>query len=143
MWRYYLLLTELTSAAVEEEKRRGRPFESKLALARRIVADFHAAEAGDRAEAEWRRVHQEGNVPADIPVQRIRAGRYKPHELLAGHDLAASKSEAVRLLRQKAVRRDGQPLEAGAEIEARPGESFVVSVGPSRFVRFEVGGEEG
>ena len=143
MWRYYLLLTGLTSAAVEEEKRRARPFESKLALARRIVADFHGAEAGVQAEAEWRRVHQDGNVPAHIPVQRIMAGRYKPHELLASHDLAASKSEAVRLLRQKAVRRDGQPVEAGGEIEARPGESFVVSVGPARFVRFVVGGEEG
>jgi tyrosyl-tRNA synthetase len=143
MWRYYRLLTDLAPAAIEGEKGRDRPFESKLALARRIVGDFHGPEEGARAEAEWRSVHQDGNVPANIPVQRIRAGRFKPRELLARHGLAGSNSEAERLLRQRAVRRDGRVLEAGGEIEARPGESFVVSVGPSRFVRFEVGPDEG
>jgi tyrosyl-tRNA synthetase len=143
MWRYYLLLTQLGPAEIEEEKRRGKPFEAKLALGRRLVVDFHGAEAASRAEKEWRSVHQDGHVPADIPVQRIQAGRFKPRELLARHGLAASNSEAERLLRQRAVRRDGRVLEAGGEIEIRPGESFVVSVGPSRFVRFEAGKEEG
>src|SRR5207245_2960304 len=141
MWRYYLLLADLGPGEIEAEKARGRPFDSKLDLGRRIVADFHGEAAAAAAEAEWRRVHQEGHAPASIPVQRIRAGRFKPRELLARHGLAASNSEAERLLRQRAVRRDGQIVEAGAEIEARPGESFVVSVGPSRYVRFEVGDE--
>jgi tyrosyl-tRNA synthetase len=143
MWRYYLLLTPLGPAEIEDEKRADRPFESKLALGRRLVGDFHGPEAAEAAEKEWRSVHQARNAPVHIPVQRIQAGRFKLRELLARGGLAGSNSEAERLLRQRAVRRDGRVVEAGGEIEARPGESFVVSVGPSRFVRFEVGPEEG
>jgi tyrosyl-tRNA synthetase len=143
MWRYYLLLTPLGPPEIEEEKGRDRPFESKLALGRRLAADFHGEPAAAAAEAEWRNVHQAGNAPASIPVQRIQAGRFKPRELLARGGLARSNSEAERLLRQRAVRRDGQVLEPALEVEARPGESFVVSVGPSHFVRFEVGKDEG
>src|SRR4029077_3605330 len=34
MWRYYLLLTDLTPAEIETEKGRARPMDSKIALAR-------------------------------------------------------------------------------------------------------------
>src|SRR5216117_2179985 len=45
MWRYWLLLTDRTAQQVEEDKGRARPMESKLALARAVVADFHGQEA--------------------------------------------------------------------------------------------------
>jgi len=139
MWRYYALLTELTEAALTKERARGEPMSSKMTLARRIVADFHGEEAASRAEAEWRRVHQERRLPSEMPVLRLAPGTYRPHELLAAHGLVASRSEAVRLLRQRAVRKDGVVLASGDEIRATPGASFVVSIGPARFVRFDVG----
>jgi tyrosyl-tRNA synthetase len=144
MWRYYLLLTDVSPAELEAEKAAGRPMASKMALARRLVSDFHGAEAAAEAEAEWRRVHQQGQTPADVPVVRVPAGRYKPHELLARAGLTRSNSEGVRLLRQGAVRTDGMTVEPGAELRVRPGGSFVLSIGPARFVRVEArpGGEE-
>jgi len=138
MWRYYTLLTDLAPDQIEAERGRGRPMDSKLALAGRLVADFHGAPAASAAEAEWRRVHQERHAPAEMPTVALRPGAHRLRELLAGNGLAGSKSEAERLIRQRAVKRDGVVLESGADIVAAVGEGFVLSVGSSRFVRFEV-----
>ena len=137
MWRYYALLTDLGPQALEAEKARGEPMASKLALARRLVAEFHGDAAAAGAESEWRRVHQKRELPSEMAVRRLRPGRFKPRELLAEVGLAASRSEAERLLRQRAVKRDGVVLEGTAEVEVLPGASFVLSVGASRFLRVE------
>jgi tyrosyl-tRNA synthetase len=137
MWRYYTLLTDLAPAEIEAEKAAGRPMASKLALGRRIVADFHGADAASAAEAEWRRVHQQGQAPSELRVVSVPAGPIKPHALLVQAGLAKSNGEAVRLLRQRAVRRDGTPLDAGGDVVLAPGESFVLSVGAARHVRVE------
>jgi tyrosyl-tRNA synthetase len=138
MWRYYALLTDLGTDEIEAERAAGRPMASKVALGRRIVADFHGAAAAEAAEAEWRRVHQERQAPSELRVVRVAAGPVKPHLLLVGAGFAKSNGEAVRLLRQRAVKRDGVVLEAGAELVLAAGESFVLSVGAARHARVEV-----
>jgi tyrosyl-tRNA synthetase len=135
MWRYYTLLTDLTTEDVEVERAAARPMESKLALARRIVSDFHGAGAAAQAEAEWRRIHQARQAPRELPEHRLPAGRYKPHQLLTRVGLARSGSEAARLVRQRAVRRDGTVVEAAAEIDVGVGQSMVLQVGSRQFVR--------
>src|SRR5208283_4994641 len=55
MWRYYLLLTDLTPAAIDDLKTsvgsgKEHPLEVKKALARRIITDFHGAEAATEAQ---------------------------------------------------------------------------------------------
>jgi tyrosyl-tRNA synthetase len=138
MWKYYLLLTDLAPADIEAERGKAAPMTSKMDLARRIVADFHGVAAATDAESEWRRVHQEGQAPVDMPVVKIAAGSFKPHEILASHGLAKSKSDAVRLLKQRAVKRDGIVIDGSQEIQAPPSATFVISVGPRVFVRFIV-----
>jgi len=137
MWRYYRLLSGLSPAEIEAEKAAARPMASKMALARRLVSDFHGAEAAAAAEAEWRRIHQQRQAPSEVPVVSVPAGTYKAHELIARAGLARSNSEGVRLLRQGAVRTDGVPVEPGAELSLPPGGALVLSVGPARFVRVE------
>ena len=138
MWRYYLLLTDLTAGQIESEKQTGRPMDSKIALARRITADFHGPAAAESAEAEWRRIHQARQAPAEVPERPLAPGRHKWREILVAGGLSSSRSDAERLLRQRAVKRDGVVVEAGTELEAAPGASLVVSVGAARFVRFRV-----
>jgi tyrosyl-tRNA synthetase len=138
MWRYYTLLTDLSPAEIEAERGRGAPMDSKKGLARRIVADFHGPEAAAGSEAEWVRVHQQRQAPAEMPRRTVAAGDYKPHELLADLALARSKSDAARLLRQGAVRRDGAALDPSQHLRLEAGEAFVLSVGPKVFVRIEV-----
>jgi tyrosyl-tRNA synthetase len=135
MWRYYLLLTDLTAADLEKERARGGPMDSKIALARRIVGDFHGPGAADAADQEWRRVHQARQAPSEMPEKTIAPGRHKWRELLVAAGLSPSKSDAERLVRQRAVKKDGVVVEGG-ELEIEPGQAFVVSVGASRFVRF-------
>ncbi len=137
MWKYYVLLTDLAPAAIQAEREKAAPMASKMALARRIVADFHSAGAADAAEAEWRRIHQQHQAPSDMPKRRVAAGRYKAHALVVQTGLAKSNSEAVRLLKQRAVRKDGAVVESGAEIQVEPGALFVLQVGPKQFVRVE------
>ena len=139
MWRYYVLLTDVPAAELAAEQAAGRPMASKMALGRRIVADFHGADAAGAAEEEWRRVHQQHQAPSELRSLRVAAGAHKPHALLVAAGLAKSNGEAVRLLRQKAVRRDGAALDASAELTLAAGESFVLSVGPARHVRIEAG----
>jgi tyrosyl-tRNA synthetase len=137
MWRYYALLTDLSPDAIEREKAAGRPMAAKMELGRRIVADFHSPAAAEAAQGEWRRVHQERQAPSELRVVRVPAEPVKPHLLLVQAGLAKSNGEAVRLLRQRAVRRDGVVLDAGAEVALAPGEAFVLSVGAARHVRVE------
>jgi len=137
MWRYYALLSDLTPDEIDAEKAKGQPMASKMALGGRIVSDFHDAAAAEAAEAEWRRVHQERQAPSELRVVRFAAGSVKPHALLVKAGLAKSNGEAVRLLRQRAVRRDGVVLEPGVDISLTPGQSFVLSVGAARHVRIE------
>lgn len=135
MWRYYALLTGLLPAEIETEKATGKPMASKMALGRRIVSDFHGAAAAEAAEAEWKRVHQQGQAPSELKDVRVAAGSLKPHALLVSAGFAKSNGEAVRLLRQRAVRRDGETLDASAPLELARGASFVLSVGAARHVR--------
>ncbi len=137
MWRYYTLLTDLSPAEIEAERAQGRPMASKMALGRSIVTDFHGGAAAEAAEQEWRRVHQQRQAPAGLRSVRVAPGAHKPHALLVAAGLAKSNGEAVRLLRQRAVRRDGQVVEPGAELTLLASDSFVLSVGPARHVRIE------
>jgi tyrosyl-tRNA synthetase len=135
MWRYYLLLTDLEAEAIDAERGAGRPMESKLALARRIVGDFHGAEAAAAAEAEWRRVHQRGELPSERPVKEIPAQTIKAHELLVAVGQAASKSEAVRLIRQRAVKVNNKVVDSPMEeFEVRRGERHTIAIGAKRFI---------
>ena len=135
MWRYYTLLTDLSPGEIETERAAGRPMASKMALGRRIVNDFHGPEAAVAAEEEWRRVHQARQAPSELRTVFVAAGDHKPHTLLVSAGLAKSNGEAVRLLRQRAVRRDGSVVEPGADITLSPKDTFVLSVGPARHVR--------
>src|SRR6201997_1295646 len=53
MWRYYELLTDVQVAEIEKMKREAHPMQAKKDLARRIVADFHSAEAAAKAGEDW------------------------------------------------------------------------------------------
>ena len=80
-------------------------------------------------------MHQQRQAPSELKTLALVAGSYKPHVLLVSAGLAKSNGEAVRLLRQRAVRRDGAVLDAAAEVVLAPAETFVLSVGAARHVR--------
>jgi tyrosyl-tRNA synthetase len=97
---------ELSSALAKVSR---DPLAAKRALAQDITGYYHGAEAAEVAEAHFDRVVRRGQEPEDIPELEIE--RDGPQMWLAKvmveAQLAASSSEAVRLIRQGAVQVDG------------------------------------
>ena len=118
MWRYYELLTDLSLPEIDALRRRTaagdeHPMEIKHALARRIVTEFHSAAEAARGEEAFRRVVQQGEVPADMPSHRLpealrEGGVVRIDKLLREIGLASSGGEANRKLREGAVEINGQ-----------------------------------
>ena len=113
MWRYYLLLTDLSEAEIEALKARvaagtHHPKQAKSDLARRIVTDFHsAAEAAGAVERFDKRAR--GESTGDEPVlEWTLAGEPRAmRQLLIELKLASSGGDADRKLDQGAVSIDG------------------------------------
>jgi len=77
------------------------------------------------------RLFQQKETPDDMPEYTLNDGA-TVLDILMGAGLMSSKSEARRMIDQKAVRLDGETLERGDETFPHPG---VLQVGKRRFVR--------
>ena len=74
MWRYYELLTDVQVDDIEKLKHESHPMQAKKELARRIVADFHGAEAATKAAEDWAKQFQKNDVPEEIERIEVRVG---------------------------------------------------------------------
>src|SRR5580704_2562348 len=72
MWRYYEQLTDVSMTEIETIKRESHPMQAKKDLARRIVADFHSADATLKAGEDWAKQFQKDEVPENLDVVEIR-----------------------------------------------------------------------
>ncbi len=72
MWRYYELLTDVQVAEIEKMKAGMHPMQAKKELARRIVSDFHSAEAAAKAGDDWAKQFQKDQVPEQLEKVEIR-----------------------------------------------------------------------
>src|SRR3990172_2182772 len=113
---YFEYLTDIPDgdvAAIREsiEKRTANPMEHKLRLGREIVSQFHSPEAGEAAQAEFQRVFSAGEQPESVPEHALDFTSdpmtVDMIDLLVSSGLAASRTEARRLLTQGAVEVDG------------------------------------
>jgi tyrosyl-tRNA synthetase len=114
----------------------GDPLEAKLELARFIVRRAWGDEAAGDAEAHFTRVVRQREAPEDVPEVPVPAD--DPVHLpavLVEHGLAASTSEARRLIAQGAVRLDGDVVGETDVGRERFG-GALLQVGRRRFVRF-------
>ena len=112
------------------------PRDAKLRLARELAARFHDAAAADQAVAGWHAVVRgEGDTAllpqADVPVP---ADGVRIAALLVAAGLAPSNSEAMRKLRERAVRIDAQVFEDPQRLFT-PGFEGVLQVGKRSFAR--------
>jgi tyrosyl-tRNA synthetase len=115
MWRYYELLTDKSVAEIDAIKAGMHPMEAKLALGKSIVADFHSAEAADRAVEVFNAVVRRKEVPEDIssvplPEGVTVDGGIRVDKLLAKVGLCESVSDAVRKIKAGAVEINGEKV---------------------------------
>jgi tyrosyl-tRNA synthetase len=141
MWRYYDLLSNLTTAEINNlardmENGTRHPKEIKMGLARELAARFHTPDAALRAEANFEKVFKHGGLPEDIPLQKVKgsgAEIWLPH-LLQEVGLVQSTSEARRLIRQQAVSLDGEKI-VDNDYKVVPTGEVLLKVGKRRFCR--------
>src|SRR5215470_1329334 len=122
MWRYYELLTDVQLPEIEQMKQdaasgAAHPMNLKKDLARRIVADFHSAEAATKAAEDWAKQFQKNEVPdrveeIEVQVELTPDGKLRLDKLLAKVGLADSVTDAVRKLKQKSVKVNGEQTTA-------------------------------
>jgi tyrosyl-tRNA synthetase len=120
MWRYYELLTDVSMTEIEKMKRESHPMQAKKELARRIVADFHSADAAVKAGEDWAKQFQKGEVPQDLEevsvgveevggsIDASSRALLRLDRLLVKCGLAASATDAARKLKQGSVRIENQ-----------------------------------
>jgi len=117
----------------------GDPLAFKHELARRVVDRFNPGE-GERAAEHFRRVITRKEVPDDIPETTIDVGEAGDRgliEVLEATGLVASRSEARRLVTQKAVQVDGERV--ADPLQRLESGSYLLKVGKRRFARIRLG----
>ena len=141
MWRYFELLSfrpltelEALKSAVLAGK---NPRDVKFELAEEIITRFHNSAAAAAAQAEFIARFQKGAMPEDIPEKTLQ------HTALANTGIAAvltacgltpSNSEAFRMIKQNAVKIDGQVI-SDRNLQLEQGFIGVLQVGKRRFCK--------
>ena len=173
MWRYYELLTDISSAEIDAMKSRVRsgqahPMQLKKDLAERIVSDFHSPQAARQAADDWAKQFQKGETPesidlATVPLDAVVGAKTKEEieelarnpnylsvpnrdtvlrapveqprklirldKLLAHTRMAESVSDAMRKIKQNAVRVNGTVAKDPHLLMLLPAQEFTIRVG--------------
>ena len=144
MWRYFELLSFRPLAEIAGLRTaiaEGRnPRDVKFELAREIVARFHGAVAGERAQADFIARFSQKTLPTDLPLQVLSTTDPAGESLVAAlraAGLAASNSEAVRKLAEGAVRVDGEKV-SDRSLRLAPGAEHVLQIGTRRLARVKI-----
>ncbi len=139
MWRYLELLSfeppEKIAARKRAVKEGGNPRDVKVDFAREIVGRFHGAGAGSSAAASFAARFSRNETPEEMPEVRISAtDALAIPQLLKQAGLAASASEALRLIEQGGVKIDGAKV-SDKTLKLARGATAVVQVGKRKFAR--------
>ncbi|MBL1278167.1 MAG: tyrosine--tRNA ligase [Ectothiorhodospiraceae bacterium] len=143
MWRYFELLsfrpmTEITGLKRQVDEGTN-PRDIKFLLCEEIITRFHDQAAANKAKESFIARFQKGAMPDDMPELEIAApdGKIAIANLLKQADLVKSTSDAIRMIKQGAVRIDGERIEDN-KLSIAAGTVHVYQVGKRRFARITV-----
>ena len=140
MWRYFQLLSFRPLAEIEQFKAdvaNGKnPRDIKVLLAKEIIERFHSKEAAEKAEQDFVQRFQKNAIPDDIPEVEVEAGPdgIAIANALKAADLVKSTSDAMRMIKQSAVKRDGEKVD-DTKLICTTEHSGVYQVGKRRFAK--------
>lgn len=143
MWRYYDLLSFRPLEEIAELKEQVvqgvNPRDIKIQLAKEIIQRFHDADAAEAAHADFTRRFSKNALPDEMPELDIAI----PQEgiaignLLKEANLVSSTSEAVRMIKQSAVKIDGEKVSDTKLVLTEKGQA-VYQVGKRKFARISL-----
>jgi len=140
MWRYYEVLSFRKLDDIESLRSRvaagGNPRDAKFELAMELVERFHDQKAAEGARKEFVARFQKGALPDKIEEVSIssQGGSLGIAHLLKAAGLVSSTSEAFRMIKQGAVKIDGERIE-DKSLQVSAGSTSVYQVGKRRFSR--------
>jgi len=140
MWRYYDLLSfkpidEIKQLKEDMDKGKN-PRDIKIALAQELIARFHSEAEADSALQDFIQRFQKNAIPDEMPEVEIimDAEGIAIGNLLKQADLVGSTSDAMRMIKQGAVKIDGEKVTDTRLIVQTKGEN-VYQVGKRKFAR--------
>jgi len=140
MWRYFELLSFRSTAdiaALKESASEGRnPRDIKIELAMEMVERFHDRAASEKARDGFMATFSRGETPAEMSEHKLatKDGRLGIANVLRGAGLTGSNSEGFRMIKQGAVRVDGEKI-TDRELSLKAGDTHVIQVGRRKFAR--------
>ena len=137
MWRYYDLLSFRPLEEIAELKQRGEnPRDIKILLAKEIIARFHDDAAAEGAHQDFIQRFQKNAIPDEMPEFEIALGDdgIAIGNLLKETKLVGSTSDAMRMIKQGAVKINGDKVEDTRLVLTEAGEN-VYQVGKRKFAR--------
>lgn len=140
MWRWFNLLSFKSIEEIEtykvQVKNGTNPRDIKFLLAGEIVERFHDAEAARSAQEAFISQFQKGAVPDDVPEHTLTVGAdgIGLPVLIKELGLTSSTSEAMRMLKQGAVKLDGERIDDKSRV-FEAGNEYLLQVGKRRFAR--------
>lgn len=140
MWRYFELLSFRPLSEIEKWKQEvntgTNPRDIKFKLGEELIERFHSKEDAAKARENFISRFQKGAMPDEMPEHTLDAGSegLPIANLLKNAGLVGSTSDAYRMIKQGAVRIDGDRIEdKGLRLTA--GSSHVYQVGKRRFAK--------
>ena len=139
MWDYYSLLVQLPEPEIEDLKAI-HPMEAKKQLAARLTSKFHGEEAGTREREQFEAVFAKKENPDEMTeitwgTQPGDDSEKSLVNLLGDTDQFDSKGEIRRLIKQGAVKIDGERFDDPSGKLEKPKGDAVVQCGKRKFFR--------
>jgi len=147
MWKYFELLSFKPISEIEGYKKaiaEGlNPRDVKFRLGKEIVERFHSPKAAIDAEQDFIQRFQKNQLPDDIPEHALSATEapWMIGAALKDAGLVNSTSEAIRMIKQGAVKVDGEKIE-DAKFELDLTESSILQVGKRKIARVSLSGQD-
>ncbi len=140
MWRYFELLSFRPMAEIGQFQQQvgegANPRDIKFLLAEELITRFHDSASAAKAQESFIARFQKGAMPDEIPEIALEAvtDGLPIANLLRDAGLVSSTSEAIRMIKQGAVKIDGERVE-DKELRISAGTQAVFQVGKRRFAR--------
>jgi tyrosyl-tRNA synthetase len=143
MWRYFELLSFRPMSEIEDFRARieagQNPRDIKFLLGEELVARFHSPADAERARQNFIARFQKGALPDDMPEYELAA---EGDGLAIGYalrdaGLVSGTGEAFRMIKQGAVRIDGEKI-SDRNLSLPSGSDVVCQVGKRKFARIKV-----
>jgi tyrosyl-tRNA synthetase len=133
--QYFELLTDITGDELDDMKKKlesgVNPMDFKKRLAFDITKQYHGEKKAQAVQQHFEKTVQNKELPDEIEEYKLMPNM-SISQLLAQSGLAASRSEAIRLIKQGAVTIDGNKISDANQIVAK---GVTIKVGKRRYLK--------